>query len=100
MQIELDKEFFYRIANETPAELHTKFNTSKNNVLRNNENINFYSGEIVKIKTNDYLTHIVKPAENIKTICEKYNIDEQTLLDNNNLESAHLFIGQTLKIKK
>ena len=100
MKIELDDEFFYRIDGENINELYSKFNTSKDNVLRNNESLNLYSGEWVKIKKNDYLTHIVKPAENLTKICEIYNIEKQKIIEANNLTSEHLFIGQMLKIKK
>ncbi len=100
MKIELDDEFFYRIDNEKSNDLYYKFNTNSDNVLRNNQTINLYPGEWVKIKKNDYITHIVKPTENIIRICELYNIDKQKLIEDNNLTSEHLFIGQMLKIKK
>ena len=100
MKIELEKEFFYRINVEKSNDLYQKFNTGKNNVLRNNDNLDFYNGEWVKIKTNDYITHIVKPAETINSICETYNLEKQKLIDDNNLKSEHLFIGQMLKVIK
>ncbi len=100
MKIELDDEFFYRINGEKPNELYIKFNTEKSNVKRNNESLNFYDGEWVEIKPNDYVCHIVKPMESINKICELYGIDKQKLIADNNLTTEHLFIGQHIKIKK
>lgn len=100
MRIKLDNEFFYRINQEKPSSLYSKFNTEKDGVLRNNESLNLYDGEWVKIKRNDYITHIVKPAENITDICKTYGLDKQKLILDNNLTTDHLFIGQMLKIKK
>ena len=100
MRIELDNEFFYRINQEKPSNLYSKFNTQKEGVLRNNENLNFYDGEWIKIKQNDYVMHIVKPAETLNKICEIHCIDKQKLMLDNELKDEHLFIGQILKIKK
>ncbi len=91
-------EFLYRLQGENEKELYLKFNTSKDNVLRNNDNIKFYKGEWIKIKVNNFKTHIVKPMENLTKISKIYNVEEQTLKDWNNLNSSKLFIGQHLKI--
>ncbi len=93
-------EFFYRLQGESEKDLYLKFNTSKDNVLRNNNKINFYKGEWVKIKVNNYIIHIVKPMENLTKISKNYNVQEQTLKDWNNLTSSKLFIGQHIKIYK
>ena len=71
--MKLKSEFYYQVKNETMQELCNKFNTEKENILRNNNDIELYNGEWVKIKVNEYITHIVKPAENLDTICRKYN---------------------------
>lgn len=40
--------------------------------------------------------HIVKPGETIKSICLKYNINEDELIKSNNLKT--IFIGQQINI--
>ena len=98
MKIEMSDEFYYRIKQND--EIYNCFNTSKENVLRNNEKLNFYAGEWVKIKVNDYLTHIVKPVENIEQIAKIHDITVEDILKDNNLQNSKLFIGQRLKIYK
>ncbi len=95
MKIEICDEFFYRVQCEDICNL---FNTSKENILRNNKNIKFYHGEWVKIKLNDFQTHVVKPMETIKKLAEQYNTTEQELQKWNNLKTEKLFIGQILKV--
>lgn len=94
----LCKEFYYRIQDESEKELYQKFNTEKENVLRNNTKIATYKGEWIKISVNNYKTHIVKPMENLLTLSKKYNIEEDVLKQWNNLTSNKLFIGQHIKI--
>ena len=51
MKINLNDEFYYRISNETDLNIICqKFNTCKENILRNNNSIDLYEGEIIKIK--------------------------------------------------
>lgn len=95
MKLEICDEFFYRFDGEN---LLTRFNTCKNNILRNNPNLNFYCGEWVKIKINNFKTHCVKPMETLAIIAKLYNIDVNKIIHDNNLKSNKLFIGQTLKI--
>lgn len=99
MKVELCDEFFYRITNPD-VDLCKEFNTSKEKILRNNENIKLYVGEIVKIKVNDFQTHYVKPAETLQQIAENHKTNVEKLKHDNNLESDKLFIGQRLKIYK
>ena len=95
MQIKMSHTFFYRV---NKLNFYKQFNTSKNNILRNNNNLEYYLGEMVRIKLNDYCVHTVLPMETIKSVCEKYNITEQELKDKNSLSTDKLFIGQQLKI--
>ena len=44
-------------------------------------------------------SYVVKPLDTIKSICEKLNIDENSLITSNNLKNKQLFIGQILKIE-
>ena len=97
MKIELCDDFFYRVT-DLNLDIFKEFNTSKENILRNNQNIKFYSGEMLKIKVNDYKTHFVKPAETLKQIADVYNVDFSKLKQDNNLENEKLYIGQRLKI--
>lgn len=99
MRVKQADNFFYRITeNQTEALICSNLNTNKSSVLRNNPKLNYYAGEWVKITTNEYLTHIVKPTETIESIAKKYNIAAEKILADNGLESAKLFIGQQLKI--
>lgn len=98
--MELKSEFYYQVQDETMQEICSKFNTDKNNILRNNPNIDVYRGEWIKIKINEYIKHIVKPTENIDKICELYAVDKKELIEYNNLCESRLFIGQEIKILK
>lgn len=97
MKLELCDEFFYRVT-DLNLDLCKEFNTSKENILRNNQNIKFYGGEMVKIKVNNFKTHFVKPAETLQQVADFYNIDVLKLKEDNNLEDNKLYIGQRLKI--
>lgn len=97
MEIELCNEFYYRI-NDAKMDVCREFNSSKENVLRNNETLKHYAGEWVRIKVNDFIVHHVKPMETINEIAKIYGIDELNLKVYNNLASDRLFIGQKLKI--
>ncbi len=101
MNIDLDYQFFYKInLKDNYKSLTQKFNAEKSNILRNNDKLNLYAGEWVKLKQNDYIMHYVKPAETLNKIAEKYNMDKNKILLDNNLLSERLFIGQMLKIYK
>ena len=51
MNVEIGKSFFYRIQKGDDFNtLFEKFNVTKENILRNNDLINLYPGEWVKIK--------------------------------------------------
>lgn len=97
MKIELCDNFYYRIPNKK-IDIYATFNSCKDNVLRNNISIDFYSGEFVKIVQNNYISHIVKPTESLMTIAKKYNTSIEKIRVNNILKNDKLFIGQTIKI--
>ena len=98
--MELEKKFVYRVEdNDTWEIIYTKFNTSKQNILRNNNDIPLYVGELIEITVNDYITHIVKPMETLKNIAEKYKITVEELKKENDINTDKLFIGQILKIQ-
>ncbi|MBQ8615280.1 MAG: LysM peptidoglycan-binding domain-containing protein [Clostridia bacterium] len=99
MEIEICEEFFYRVKNKN-LDIFKTFNTSTENILRNNENIKLYDGEWIKIKVNDYVVHHVKPTESLTQIAKIYCIDEEKIIKDNELKNNKLFIGQRLKIYK
>ena len=97
MELKIVETFFYRINGEkSMADLYLKFNTDT--VVRNNPSINLYNGEWVKIKVNNYISHFVKPTENLTKIAEFYKIDKDKLIADNKLKGEKLFIGQLLRI--
>jgi len=99
MEIRLCEQFDYRIKDKN-KDIYSMFNTSVENVLRNNKDLSLYEGEWVKIKVNDYVTHIVKPAETIDIIAKNYGTKTEQIIEENQLMSDKLFIGQILKIKQ
>ena len=99
MEIELCDTFYYRIPNKK-FDVYKKFNSSKDNVFRNNQAIAFYAGEWVKIKQNNYISHLVKPTETLHEIAKKYSTTTAKIQEENNLKTDRLFIGQTIKIYK
>lgn len=96
MEIKLCDEFFYRVKDD--KDLFKIFNTSEENLIRNNLKIKTYNGEVIKIKINDYLVHYVKPMQSLSEIAKIYGVDEDEIVNENNLKIKKLFIGQRLKI--
>ena len=97
MKIELCEEFFYRVNNEK-LDFEQEFNSCKENILRNNENLKLYCGEWIKIKVNNFKIHHVKPAESLSSIAKFYGTDSKKIIEDNKLLNEKLFIGQRLKI--
>lgn len=101
MEIELCKKFIYRVGqNDNINLICNKFNTSVENILRNNCNIPLYEGELVEITLNDYVSYHVKPTESLKNIALKFNTTIDKLKKDNQLEDEKLYIGQLIKIYK
>lgn len=90
-------EFYYYVENNN-LKIENVFNTCKENIFRNNNNIPQYEGEWIKIKVNKFKTHFVKPAESLKDIAKKYSINEDKIMKDNNLNETKIFVGQMLKI--
>lgn len=99
MKIEMCDEFDYRITDEN-KDIFMDFNTSKENVLRNNKRIKTYKGEWVKVKVNQYISHYVRPAQTLEDIAKQYATSCEKLIADNALNSNKLFIGQMIKIYK
>ena len=93
------KQFYYRVQEgDNFSNICNKFNTSKENIIRNNASLDLYIGEWIIIKTNAYKTHYVKPTEKLTDIAVKYDIDIEKLKQDNNLQNEKLYIGQMIKI--
>lgn len=99
MKIEMCDEFFYRIS-DLNLNIFDEFNTCNENVIRNNKNLKIYNGEWVKIKVNDFVVHHVKPMQTLSDIAKEHLMDVNKIIQDNNLKSNKLFIGQMLKIYK
>lgn len=99
MKIEMCDEFYYRIKEKSES-VEFKFNSSKENVLRNNNKIEVYPGEMVYVKRNKFIIHHVKPMETLSSIAKIYNLTEEKISLDNDLKTDKLFIGQLLKILK
>ena len=94
MEIELEKKFTYRVCEQdTLNSICIKFNTCKENILRNNNEIPLYAGEIIEITLNDFVIHIIKPTETLESVARIYNISCEELKNLNNLNNNKLFIG-------
>ena len=99
MKLKQCKKFKYRVQKcDDLKSICNKLNTSKENILRNNYNIPLYAGEWVEVITNDYFSHVVKPAQTLEEIAKLYQTDVDSLIKQNNLATNKLYIGQTLKI--
>ena len=99
--MEIEKQFVYRVQdNDTLASICLKFNTSIENIIRNNKEIPLFAGELIEIKVNDYINHIVKPTESLPKIAQKYSITTDDIINRNNLLTDKVYIGQILKIYK
>lgn len=67
--------------------LNTSFNKLEKKDDKNDQN-------------SEYLTHVVKKGESLKSISELYNISTLAILEKNQLDRRMLFIGQKLNVPK
>ena len=99
MEMKTKKVFYYRVqVGQNIKDICSMFEICKDSVLRNNNEIELYAGEWIRIMKNDYKIHIVKPTENIQTISKLYNTKIEDLIKYNNLVCDKLFIGQMIKV--
>ena len=99
MEIKTLSKFKYRVKDgDTLSEICSRFNTSKENIFRNNNNIDLFVGEWIEITVNEFLTHIVKPTQTLSQIAQMYNVDVSDIIEFNNLKTDKTYIGQILKI--
>ena len=93
------KRFKYRVEqNDEINTLCKRFNTSKENIIRNNKEIPLYAGEWIEVIRNDYITHIVKPTETLEDLATTYNVSAESIKAKNGLDNEKLYIGQLIKI--
>ena len=76
------------------------YNDFVGTLTREKIGIRFELKEWIKVKVNNYISHVVKPAQTIDEIAQMYNQNISDIVEFNNLKSQKLFIGQILKIKK
>lgn len=99
MQIILCNEFYYRVRRcDSIKSISQAFNTDEMNILRNNNDIDLYPGEMISIRQNDYYTYIVKPCDNLRDISKRFCVDMEKIKIDNSLINEKLFIGQKIKI--
>lgn len=65
-------------------------------VLKQNPTKNLYSGQCLMLSNLDKKYHIVKPAETIQKIADKYHSTPEKIMQKNNVRQ--IFIGQLLEI--
>ena len=99
MKVKMSDKFFYRVE-DCDFDIFKEFNSSKDNVVRNNGELKFYQGEWVEVKVNDFISHFVKPTETLEVIANQYSTTKDKIVKDNNLKDNKLFIGQLLKIYK
>lgn len=93
-------DFFWIRVEGSPSieELCNTFSVEKHCIIRNNENVDLYDGEMIKIVKDVKNFHIVKPMETLNSISQKYNKSIEELIKQNNLKANRLFVGQRLRI--
>lgn len=94
------RDFYYYAVKENDDlySITQALNVSQKAIVRNNPNIDFYEGEVIKVLKEYSISHIVKPMETLTSIAQKYNTTAETLVRTNNLKSDRLFIGQIINI--
>ena len=99
--MDISREFYYRIkSNEKLEGLCEEFNTSLENIVRNNRNIPLYAGEWIKVKVNDYITYRVKPMDTLESVSCQFGVTKEEIYRYNEIYQGKLYIGQILKIYK
>ena len=93
----LPNTIFYRIQNgEDTQTVAKKFNVSVHNIKTFDQTVE--EGDFVKVENAFENIYIVKPLDTSKQIADIHNLTEEQIINNNNLKSKVLFIGQRLKL--
>lgn len=92
------KKFFYRVGQgETVLSLSQKFSIPvciliKDNALKEE----ILAGDLLLIKQEQGKTYMVKPTDTLESVCNKFCINENELLEKNGV--SYIFYGLNLKI--
>ena len=101
MKINIAKEFYYRVRKgDEINDICQSMNTSRENITFDRAKPEILPGEWIKVRVNDYMTHIVKPLDTIDKIAKRYDISTENLKKDNQLTTEKLYIGQLIKIYK
>ena len=96
---------------DTLYKIAMKYNTTVNEIIKLNylTNTNLSVGQILRIpemytKEEDmimpeYINYTIKPGDTIYSIARKYNVDVNTLMNDNALTSTNLKVGSNLRIR-
>ncbi len=104
--------FMYTVkSGDTLYKIAMKYNTTVNEIIKLNylTNTNLSVGQILRIpemytKEEDmimpeYINYTIKPGDTIYSIARKYNVDVNTLMNDNALTSTNLKVGSNLRIR-
>lgn len=90
---------FVRVENgDNLTDILSRYQVKPSSIIRNNNTIDLYEGEIIKIICKRATEHIVKPAETLQSIAKLYNKNVDELVQINNLSSSRVFVGQRIII--
>ncbi len=90
----LEKNVIVCKENITFNDFSKKINIPIDKILCENKNIK--KGDIVIIPNKSYISYVVKPADTIKLIAQKFNVSEDYIVELNNIKQ--IFVGQQLII--
>ena len=76
--------------------LSKKFEISEENLKKINNKTVFSAGDYILIKKTKQNFHVVSPAEDLQSICEKEKVSKQDLFEANETDDLFLFVGKKL----
>jgi len=80
---------------QTLKDIARQYNTNLE-VLKQNPTKELYTGQCIALTNLDKKYHVVKPAETIQSIAQKYETTPEKILEKNNAQQ--IFIGQLLEV--
>jgi len=80
---------------QTLKDIAKQYNTNLE-VLKQNPTKELYAGQCIALTNLDKKYHVVKPAETIQTIAQKYKTTPEIILQKNKVRQ--IFIGQLLEV--
>ena len=93
-----NKNFIYKVDNETLMDIVNKFKTNEAKIISDNKltNKDIEKGDVLYIENENNLIYTVKPLDNLTKIAKKFNVSINYIKEKNNLINEHIFIGQIL----